>query len=391
MANQEERIERLRNRLEELVRRHGEFAGEIVQIRREIAELRDSIAPEPSASEAPLPKADAHTAHESPETAASRPETSAPEISGPTFEYEPAETARSFPVRTANLEEWVGGNLISKIGIAITILGVAIGAKYAIDRGWITPVMRIVFGYIVGAGLLFFAIRLRERYERFSAVLLSGAMAIFYFISYAAYDYYSLIPQALAFALMALFTVFTVFAAIRYERVVIAHIGLVGAYAVPFLLSEESGRVAFLFGYMSVINAGILAVSVARYWRSLFYSSFLLTWTIFLVWFQFRYYPEEHFSLALVFSFLFFGIFYATFIVYKLLEGKQFAFENAALVIANAFVYYGFLYAIVDDHEVLSNALGLITAGNASLHLGVAFAVHRYAAADRSVISLLVG
>ena len=75
-------------------------------------------------------------------------------------------------------------NLINKIGIIVLIIGVGIGAKYAIDNELISPLTRIILGYLVGAGLLGFAIRLQKKYENFSAVLLSGSMAIFYFITY---------------------------------------------------------------------------------------------------------------------------------------------------------------------------------------------------------------
>ena len=125
-------------------------------------------------------------------------------------------------------------------------------AKYAIDKELLSPLTRIILGYLVGIGLMGFAIKLKAKYESFSAVLLSGAIAIMYFLTYAAYDFYSLIPQALAFALMVFFTSFTVVAAIKYDKQVIAHIGLVGAYGVPFLLSDGSGKVAVLFSYRCV-------------------------------------------------------------------------------------------------------------------------------------------
>lgn len=61
------------------------------------------------------------------------------------------------------------------------------------------------------------AIRLKKNYEIFQrAVLLSGAMAIMYFITFAAYSIYNLIPQV-TFALMVMFTAFTVFAALKYS------------------------------------------------------------------------------------------------------------------------------------------------------------------------------
>ena len=103
-------------------------------------------------------------------------------------------------------------------------------------------------------------------------------MAIMYFITYFAYSLYGLFPQSSAFALMLIFTVFTVVAAINYNHQIIAHLGLVGAYAVPFLLSNNSGNYAFLFAYIAIINGGILAISLKKYWKPLFYTSFIFTW-----------------------------------------------------------------------------------------------------------------
>ena len=85
-----------------------------------------------------------------------------------------------------NIEKIIGENLISKIGIAILVLGVAIGTKYAIEHELISPLTRIILGYLVGLGLLGFAMKLKKKYDNFSAVLLSGAMAILYFITFAA-------------------------------------------------------------------------------------------------------------------------------------------------------------------------------------------------------------
>src|SRR5438045_9778506 len=49
------------------------------------------------------------------------------------------------------LEDFIGTNLKSKVGILITIIGIFIGAKYAIDKDLISPAMRILSGYIAGA------------------------------------------------------------------------------------------------------------------------------------------------------------------------------------------------------------------------------------------------
>ena len=287
MPEIEEKIDQLQSRLENLVKYQEYFQREISQIRYEINVLRavqmkrNAQAAEaqktppvreyvPPARQAEASSARKQTSQANYQQASAEQKTS----NKTTFEsYTSTFTDKEY-VRS-NLEKFIGENLISKIGILVLIIGVAIGAKYAIDRNLISPLMRIVLGYVVGFVLLGFAIKLKPKYLNFSAVLLSGAMAIMYFITYFAYSIYALFAQSAAFALMSIFTIFTVAAAINYNRQVIAHIGLVGAYAIPFLLSDDSGKYAFLFTYIAIINIGILAISVKKYWKPLFYSSFI--------------------------------------------------------------------------------------------------------------------
>src|SRR5690606_9368259 len=110
------------------------------------------------------------------------------------------------PAGKSDLEKFIGENLINKIGIAITVIGVFIGAKYSIEHDLVSPLTRIIMGYVFGAGLLLTGIRLKKKYENFSAVLVSGAMAILYFITYIAYSFYQILPQLAAFMLMLRFT-----------------------------------------------------------------------------------------------------------------------------------------------------------------------------------------
>ena len=51
------------------------------------------------------------------------------------------------------------------------VLGIAIGTKYSIDHHPISPMTRIILGYIAGLILLGFGIKLKDKYEKYSAVL----------------------------------------------------------------------------------------------------------------------------------------------------------------------------------------------------------------------------
>ncbi len=291
----------------------------------------------------------------------------------------------------SDLEKFIGENLINKIGIAITVIGVAIGAKYSIEHQLISPLTRIILGYLMGLGLLGVGIKLKQNYENYSAVLVSGAMAIMYFITYAGYSFYDLFPQSVAFGLMVIFTAFTVVAAIRFNNVVIAHIGLVGAYAVPFLLSEDSGRVEILFSYMAIINIGVLMIAFLKYWKSLYYSSFIVTWLIFFSWFNNNYQQSEHFGLSLIFLSIFFLTFYIVFLAYKLRKNEKFDTDDILLLLANSFIFYFIGYAVFESHQAGENLLGLFTFGNAVIHFVISIVIYRQMLVDRNLFYLIAG
>jgi uncharacterized membrane protein len=293
--------------------------------------------------------------------------------------------------RNQKLEKFIGENLISKIGIAILILGVGVGAKFAIDHELISPLTRIILGYLLGFGLLAFALKLKEKYHQFSAVLLSGSMAINYFLTYAAYSIYELLPQSLAFLLMLIFTVFTVLASLRYNLQLIAHIGLVGAYAVPFLLSNGSGKVGILFSYVGMINLGILFIAYKRYWKQLYLVAYILTWLIFASWFIFSYRQELHQWLAFGYASLFYFTFYGMFLVYKIIGNEKFETKQVLLVLSNSFIYFGFGYSILNSSYATNDFLGLFTVFNGLIHFIVSTYIKEKDLADKDLFVVLIG
>ncbi len=290
-----------------------------------------------------------------------------------------------------DIEKFIGENLINKIGIAVTVIGVSIGAKYAIDHELISPLTRIILGYLVGFGLLGFAIRLKKNYDNFSAVLLSGAVAILYFITYAAITYYGLFSEIFAFVLMLIITVFTVLSALNYNKQVIAHIGLVGAYAIPFLLSEDPGNIKILFSYVALINIGILIVAIKKFWKILFYAAFLLTWVIYFIWFEETFDSGISTGISLIFATIFFIIFYLIFLAYKLIEKEKFEFDDVLILLVNSFIFYGIGYKVLDSYETGQNLLGLFTLGNALIHFVISFIIYKQKLADRNLFYLISG
>ncbi|XLS29166.1 DUF2339 domain-containing protein [Flavobacteriaceae bacterium M23B6Z8] len=376
MSQQNDQINQLLQRLEVLLKQQDAFANEIYAIKRELLQLQRKETDATSLSEE-IPKPTIQVTEEivaPKEVIATDP---AKNISQQPSQ--PILTARKpKPAKVkGDWEKFIGENLISKIGILITVIGVAIGAKYSIENDLISPLTRIILGYLAGIVLLGFGIKLKKKYENYSAVLVSGAIAILYFITFAAYDFYSLIPQLLAFFLMVVFTVFGVVAALNYNRQVIAIIGLLGAYAVPYLLSDGSGQVAVMFSYIAIINVGILVISFKKQWKPLYYTAFALTWIIYLSWYLFSYSKEENFLIAFLFVTVFFLIFYITFLAYKLIRAEKLGAGSVIVLLLNAFIFYGIGYALLNNHETGKELLGIFTVFNAIIHFIAGFIIHR--------------
>ena len=385
-----QKINELEQKINNLLYRQTVVYNEIKQLENELAELKrqnnfssvSAVNTVKSPVEQPTETLTEKATEKPVITAPTAPK---PQISAPKI---------NLPKQPSDLEKIIGESWINKIGILIVVIGVAIGAKYSIENELISPLTRIILGYLVGIGLLGFGIKLKPKFEGYSAVLVSGAISIFYFITYFAYSFYDLIPQALAFVMMLIFTAFTVFTAIKYNRVVIAHIGLIGAYAVPFLLSSGSGRVDILFSYMLIINLGILFISIKKDWKTLHYSAFFFTWMIYGSWFANKSFDSNlqgYESLGIGFATAFFLVFYGVSLFNNIISKEKLDKVNIILILLNSFIYFGFGFGIFNGHSILDSYLGLFTLFNAVIHFGVLFFIKSKKLADSTLLYSTLG
>ena len=363
MENKNVVIRELFERLDQLTRQQKVFQDEINKIRLDIHKLSTP--------------ASSTSSDDSPMQAASKAEPSQVVPAEKIFHPDPVLPTQVTTRQRTRWEEFIGENLLNKVGIAVLVLGIGFGVKYSIDHGLINALTRIILGYFSGLILLIIAYRLRVKHAPFSSVLLSGGMAVLYFTTYAAYDIYHEIPQVLAFILMVMFTVFTVIAAIRYNYEVIGIIGLVGAYAVPLLLSEQSGEVLVLFSYMTIINTGILYLAFRKYWKRLYYAAFAITWLTFVLWYAFSFNKDEHGVVSLVFSTVFFATFYAAFLAYKLIRKEPLAKWDIICMLLNSFIYFGYGYLTIESLPNGEQFLGLFTLFTALVHFAACLFIYK--------------
>lgn len=156
---------------------------------------------------------------------------------------------------------WMGGLCVGLAGIFMV--------KYSIDAGLLGPQARIALALASGIALHGAAEWLRRRggSDPSFAALAGGASITLYGALLAALHLYQLLDPRLIFALLALVSVLTMALALVHGPV-LAAIGILGAYVVPILVSDNSGNVIGALVYSLIISAAALLLlrQVFRPW-----------------------------------------------------------------------------------------------------------------------------
>ena len=375
-------VEELSRQLDSLHSRHMQMTNEMIALEKQLAKLKSSVA---LSNTNEIISEDIATSIQQEE-----PAKYVHQVQRDAQENKRRSISSSFHV-TQDLEDFIGTNLISKIGILITIIGVFIGAKYAIDKELVSPLIRITSSYAFAASLFFIALRLKPKYENFSSILMGGGLAVTYFITYIAFSFYEMFPQAIAFALMVITTVAAVVIALWYQQKVIALIGQVAAYAIPFLLSDGSGNVVVLFTYISIINIGLLVLSFRKDWKLLYRIAFFLTWLIYAVWVISSDNTFYKFSKGLLFLAITFFTFYVTFLSYKVFKKQMYQVGEILILLINALLFFFLGAYLLQQNYGSHRMLTWFTLLNAVIHFIAGYFIYRLKLADKSVLQFILG
>lgn len=168
-----------------------------------------------------------------------------------------------------------GEGLLGRAGIGLLVVGLILLFRYAIERGWITPELRIVIGLAVGAGLLgggFFRFRERRLYRQ---ILMGGGIVVLFITGLAASELYHIISPSGALAYFLVVAAIGFMIAAQQDEPVIASITALGAIVPPagFLgVGHQAGSAYFL--YQAVVIGWSATVATMRGWeRTLVVSS----------------------------------------------------------------------------------------------------------------------
>jgi len=288
-----------------------------------------------------------------------------------------------------DIENIIAGSWFNWIGIIAIAFGVAFFLKYAWDNQWVGPTARVVLGAAAGVGVLVAGEVVRRRgLRQFAYVISGGGILILYLSVYAAHDF-KLIGQLPAVALMVAVTGTAVLLSARYDALPIAILGLLGGFLTPILLSTGRDNQAGLFGYIALLDAGVLALAYYKQWRSLNYMSFVLTLMTFVGWIGIHYAPPKLW-LTIFFLTLFFLLYSALAIVHNLMKERFAWWFDISLVIINATFYFGVSYQLLDDagYDAGLGSFALVVSAFFVLLYYAAYRLHR---ADQLLVYSYLG
>jgi len=280
------------------------------------------------------------------------------------------------------------GRLLGKIGIAALIIGVAFFLKYTFDNNWVGPVGRVMIGIIGGIGLLGIGQFLRAKYVRYSDMLMGGGIAIVYLSLFSAHFFYNLISPQVTWGSMFLVTLLAFAISIVNATPTLAMISVIGGFATPFLVSSGGNMMMSLFGYITILNFGILCISIFKKWPQLIAAAFAGTYIVFTTWFT-VYYTPAVLTVTLVFISTSFLIFLCASVVRSVSAKSTLDQLNYVLLGVNALVFAAIGYQIL--HPAHHSILGFSAVLVAVVYIIAALVVNKSNPEDRALNIFLPG
>lgn len=269
--------------------------------------------------------------------------------------------AQSQPADTRSLESRIGSQWFNRVGILAVLIGMAWFLKFAIDNHWIGPLGRVLIGLVIGAGLVAWSERFRNKgYAVFSYSLKAIGSGVLYLSLWAAFSLYQLVPAPVAFIAMVAVTGFNGFMAWAQDAELLALYAIVGGVSTPLLLSTGENHEATLFTYLLVIDIAVLVLVALKPWSRLLFMAFLGSSLFFVAWWL-EYYSDAQ-SLRTAF---FLACFFVIFAFAPRLVQRRFDDEThvggwdslAVIVLPLANAAWGFLgfYFILDRPSYLEH------------------------------------
>ncbi|MBM4017907.1 MAG: DUF2339 domain-containing protein [Planctomycetes bacterium] len=355
--------------------------------------------PEAAPPEAPTPAAPPPYRPAATGEAAPAPPPAVPRVGGePPRPGKPAvpRAGGAAPRPAVRWEEWIGLKGLALAGIVVVLIGAALFAVYAAERGWLGRTGHIRVALLALAGLGFMTageVFARRAWTVLARVATGGGLAMEYFAAFSAWSRFHIIPEPAAWIFMAAITAAAIVLAVRYASLAVAILSLVGGLAAPLLIRPERDPGHVLFLYMIAVNAGVLVLAYFRKWRVLNLLALAGTVVNVAFWLSAHYWhggtAAEKLPFIVTYMTILWAAFFALGLIYHLVGRRDPSDLDLPVTLLAAVAYFTGLYLLLrgpEHHWLLGPAAAVLGA----VYLGEGLAVRRLAPAQVRFVLLQV-
>ncbi|HHY74848.1 MAG TPA: DUF2339 domain-containing protein [Bacillus bacterium] len=183
-----------------------------------------------------------------------------------------------------DLEKLLTEVWLPRIFMVVMLLGVLWGFKVAIDYGFLTPIVRIMLGYVVGVALIYFGQKqIKKNRVKLGIVLLGGSYSILLFTTFAANSLFSYLSSPLAFILNIIWLALGLFFAIKNQSQALGIFIAIGGYLIPFLIESENPNIWIFTSYETILYLVLLYFSLRKKFIGLYFFAFAFLHITFFV------------------------------------------------------------------------------------------------------------
>jgi uncharacterized membrane protein len=226
--------------------------AEVAELRGQLTELRSRLRPtEPSMRSAEAPPTSRPAA---PSELERRSRTGS--------------SARRASLSGDALESWVGryGTLVA--AACVILLGVGTLVVWAVQRGLLSPELRIAGGAATTACVAAAGWQFRRRGERrYGNVLLALALAMTDVVAWGAGPRLHIVPAGVALLVVDVVAIAIAWLATQDESEFLFGVAMAGALSAPFVTTDEAGRPDTLLAYGALVLLGGMRASRHSHWR----------------------------------------------------------------------------------------------------------------------------
>lgn len=329
--------------------------------------------PPPPTPQHPVPPP--HPIPAAPQThppSAPAPTTPRPSVAPPVFagvrRQEPPTPSRGF-----DLEQTLGGNWLSKVGIVLLVIGISWFLSTHFQK--LNNPEKVAVGYAIGAAILGAGIYLERRdlYRIFARALLGGGWALIFFVTYAMHfvPYTRVIDtQWVDLVLMFFVAAAMVVHTLRYDSQVVT--GL--AFLLAFTTVALSQNTIYSLSAGAILAVGLVAIVHRRQWFELELFGILASYVNHFLWLaqvivpvhgHHRMFPE--FVPSTVLLCLYWAIYRWSYIARRVQDARQETISSLAAILNTSLLLLIFKYQSVRPELAFYALLAL---GAAELTLG---------------------